>query len=161
MDKPFFVAVAPKAPHVAATPAPWYLTGTFIDALSSPRDPAYNASKELLADHHWLIAQQDIITEKQAQQIDNLFRDRWRSLLSVDDAVVGVMAALDELGVLDNTFMFFTSGAAQCCCPFHRCLVRRVAHNSLPCHHALLRCTDHGYNLGQHRLPSCKLNVCE
>ena len=104
-------------------------TGTFIDALSSPRDPAYNASKELLADHHWLIAQQDIITEQQGQQIDHLFRDRWRALLSVDDAVVGVMSALDELGVLDNTFMFFTS--------------------------------DHGYNLGQHRLPSCKLNVCE
>jgi len=39
------------------------------------------------------------------------------------------MSALDGLGVLDNTFMFFTS--------------------------------DHGYNLGQHRLPSCKLNVCK
>jgi N-acetylglucosamine-6-sulfatase len=38
-----------------------------------------------------------------------LFRDRWRSLLSVDDAVVGVMQALADLSVLDNTFMFFTS----------------------------------------------------
>ena len=27
----------------------WYLTGTFIDTLAAPRDPAYNASKELLA----------------------------------------------------------------------------------------------------------------
>jgi hypothetical protein len=34
---PFFFAVAPKAPHVAATPAPWYLTGTFIDALVRPQ----------------------------------------------------------------------------------------------------------------------------
>ena len=81
---PFFMAVAPKAPHVAAvstatvaspgltqpsfevadptvmmvgcrqTPAPWYLSGTFIDTLEAPRGGAYNASKELLADHHWL-----------------------------------------------------------------------------------------------------------
>jgi hypothetical protein len=125
---PFFLAVAPKAPHVAATPAPWYLQGTFIDALSAPRDPAYNASKEILSQHHWLIAQQDIITQEQGVEIDNLFRDRWRCLLSVDDAVAGVMQALEDLGVLDNTYLFFTS--------------------------------DHGYNLGQHRLPSCKLNVC-
>ena len=49
------------------------------------------------------IAQQDIITESQAEAIDHLFRDRWRALLSVDDAVVGVMDALEELQVLDNT----------------------------------------------------------
>ena len=106
---PFFVAIAPKAPHVAATPAPWYLTGTFIDALAAPRGGAYNASKEQLADHHWLISQQDAITEEQAGEIDHLFRDRWRALLSVDDAVVGVMDALEALGVMDNTYMFFTS----------------------------------------------------
>lgn len=135
--RPFFVAVAPKAPHVAATPAPWYLTGTFIDALSSPRDPAYNASKELLADHHWLIAQQDIITEEQGQQIDHLFRDRWRALLSVDDAVVGVMSALSDLGVLDNTFMFFTSGvgsvsslATTDCMPLPYLTILRACHTS-------------------------------
>lgn len=125
--EPFFLAVAPKAPHVAATPAPWYATGTFIDSLQAPRGGAYNASKELLADHHWLIAQQDIITMEQGAAIDDLFRNRWRTLLSVDDAVAGVIGALDNLNVLDNTYLFFTS--------------------------------DHGYNLGQHRLPSCKLNV--
>ena len=49
------------------------------------------------------IAQQDIITTSQAEAIDHLFRDRWRALLSVDDAVVGVMDALEELQVLQNT----------------------------------------------------------
>ena len=49
------------------------------------------------------IAQQDIITTSQAEAIDHLFRDRWRALLSVDDAVVGVMDALEELQVLENT----------------------------------------------------------
>lgn len=127
LGKPFHVTVAAKAPHVPSTPASWYAKGTFIDALKAPRTPDYNASKEQLKDHHWLIAQQGPITEKQGAQIDELFRNRWRCLLSVDDAVAGMIATLEELDVMNNTYIFITS--------------------------------DHGFNLGQHRLPSCKLNV--
>jgi len=123
--QPFFVAVASKGPHVPATPAPWYATA-FSDRMA-PRTPDYNASSEQLAGHHWLIAQQGPITEKQGQEIDELFRNRWRTLLSIDDAIAGMVDALDEIGALDSTYIFITS--------------------------------DHGYNLGQHRLPSCKLNV--
>ena len=93
----------------------------------APRTPDYNASADALAGHHWLIAQQAAITPAEGAQIDELFRDRWRTLLSVDDAVAGVVGALDELGALDDTYIILTS--------------------------------DHGYNLGNHRLPSCKLNV--
>lgn len=126
-NKPWMVTVAPKACHIAAEPAPWYKRGTYIDALAAPRTPAYNASKEQLADHHHLIANQDIITQEQGALIDELFRDRWRTLLSVDDAVAGVVSAVRSLGAFDSTYFLVTS--------------------------------DHGYNLGQHRLPSCKLNV--
>lgn len=123
--QPFFVAIASKGPHVPATPAPWY-KNAFMEH-SAPRTPDYNASAETLANHHWLIAQQGPITEKQGEVIDELFRNRWRTLLSIDDAIAGVVHALEELQVLDSTYIFITS--------------------------------DHGYNLGQHRLPSCKLNV--
>ena len=41
------VTVAPKAPHVPATPAPWY--ATLFSDLKAPRTPNYNASKEELA----------------------------------------------------------------------------------------------------------------
>jgi len=126
-DKPWMLTVASKACHVAAQPAPWYEKGTYIDALAAPRTRAYNASKEELADHHWLIAQQDIITEEQGAEIDELFRDRWRTLLSVDDAIEAVYNTIKDLGQTEKTYWLITS--------------------------------DHGYNLGQHRLPSCKLNV--
>eukprot|EP00947_MAST-08B_sp_MAST-8B-sp1_P002915 g2915.t1 len=125
--KPFMVTVASKGPHVPSTPAPWYAEGTFIDSKVAPRDPSYNASAETLADHHWLIAQQSPITDEQGATIDELFRNRWRTLLSIDDAIEGVVNTIDELGLTDSTYFFVTS--------------------------------DHGYNLGQHRLPSCKLNV--
>jgi len=127
LGKPFHVTVASKGPHVPSTPAPWYSEGTFIDPLKAPRTPDYNASAELLADHHWLIAQQGIITDDEGATIDELFRNRWRTLLSIDDAIVGVHKTIEDLGLIDNTYFFVTS--------------------------------DHGYNLGQHRLPSCKLNV--
>jgi len=127
LGKPFMVTVASKGPHVPSTPAPWYRTGTFIDALEAPRTPDYNASKEQLKNHHWLISQQGPITQKEGGAIDDLFRNRWRTLLSVDDAVHAYVNLLDELKLTDSTYMFITS--------------------------------DHGYNLGQHRLPSCKLNV--
>jgi N-acetylglucosamine-6-sulfatase len=124
-NEPFFVAVASKGPHVPATPAPWYATA-FSDR-SAPRTPDYNASKEQLSGHHALIANQEPITEEQGQQIDELFRNRWRTLLSIDDAIEGMVQELSAAGVLERTYFLITS--------------------------------DHGFNLGQHRLPSCKLNV--
>lgn len=123
--QPFFVAVASKGPHVPATPAPWY-ANRFSD-LSAPRTPDYNASAEQLSGHHALIAKQDVITEAQGRTIDELFRNRWRTLLSIDDAIAGMVHTLEDTGVLNHTYIIITS--------------------------------DHGYNLGQHRLPSCKLNV--
>jgi len=123
--QPFFLAVASKGPHIPATPAPWH-TGAFSDK-AAPRTPDYNASAEQLAGHHWLIAQQDPITEEQGHQIDDLFRNRWRTLLSIDDAIAGVVDTLESVGAMSSTYFVITS--------------------------------DHGFNLGQHRLPSCKLNV--
>ena len=127
LGKPFMVMVAPKAPHVPATPAPWYAT-LFADK-RAPRTPNYNASSAELADHHWLVAQQDIITLPQAEAIDELFRNRWRTLVSVDDAIAAMVETITDLGLIDSTYFFSTS--------------------------------DHGYQLGQMRLPSCKLNVYE
>eukprot|EP01048_Picozoa_sp_COSAG05_P041844 COSAG05_NODE_22252_length_266_cov_0.610778_2_plen_51_part_01 len=35
-------------------------------------------------------------------QVDMQFRKRWKSLLSVDDAIAGVATTLDELGLWDT-----------------------------------------------------------
>lgn len=125
VNEPFFVAVASKGPHVPATPAPWYSSA--FSGHAAPRTPDYNASAEQLAGHHALIANQEPITEKQGDTIDELFRNRWRTLLSIDDAIEGMVQTLQDIGVSERTYFLITS--------------------------------DHGYNLGQHRLPSCKLNV--
>ncbi len=50
-------------------------------------------------------------------------RNRWRTLLSVDDLVEGVVGALQEANVLDHTYVLYSSdhvSAAMvglgCCC---------------------------------------------
>jgi len=41
------------------------------------------------ADHHWVVAQQPPLSHGQVSEIDGLFRNRWRTLLSHDDLIAG------------------------------------------------------------------------
>ena len=53
--------------------------------------------------------------EKAIADEDMLMRDRWGTLFSIDDMVVGVAAVIKELGIADRTYMLFTSGALRTC----------------------------------------------
>jgi len=105
LGKPWMVTVGNRAPHAPFEPAPWYREGSgpasaWIDNLTAPRTPDYNAS---CPDFHWLVAHQAPITTAQAAQTDNVFRNRWRALLSVDDGVAGLSRVVSELGLDDHT----------------------------------------------------------
>ena len=60
---PFVLVMAPKAPHYAATPAPWYERGTWVDNVSAPRTESYGVDPHVLKDHHGLIAGQGPLRE--------------------------------------------------------------------------------------------------
>ena len=122
--KPFFAYVAPHAPHVPATPAPWYMSE--FSGLKAPRTPNYNFSA---LDHHYVIRSQPPLNATVEQEVDELFENRWRTLLSVDDIMRAVVPLLEQHGELNNTYFLQTS--------------------------------DHGFQLGQFRLPSCKLQPYE
>ena len=49
------------------------------------------------------------MTAEQADKADALYRSRLGSLLAVDDTVAEIIGTLGSLGVLDNTFVAFTS----------------------------------------------------
>lgn len=110
--KPFFAYVSVKAPHLQdgegfpkAIPAPWYSNST-IPEQKAPRTPNYNLS---CPDHHWLVRNQPILTDQQGEEVDKLYRSRLKSLLSVDDLVEETIQTLDDLDILDNTYVIFTS----------------------------------------------------
>lgn len=103
--KPFLVVAATRAPHGPQTPAPWY-----ADALPEARNlrtPAWNYSGREGGHVPW-VADLPPLSTGEAVTMDKEFRDRWRSLLSVDDLVVGVVQALEGVGLLNRTYVIHT-----------------------------------------------------
>ncbi|XP_006096924.1 N-acetylglucosamine-6-sulfatase [Myotis lucifugus] len=72
-----------------------------------------NYSVDYLTDvlnKHWLIRQAKTpMTNSSIQFLDNAFRKRWQTLLSVDDLVEKLVKRLEFIGELDNTYIFYTS----------------------------------------------------
>jgi N-acetylglucosamine-6-sulfatase len=109
-DKPFFAYVAPKAAHEPFDPAPWY-HDHWDPAWPAhePRPVNWNASFASRADHHGNIATEPLITEEAAKVITGVFKNRWRTLMSVDDLIAALFAECESLGILDNTYIFYSS----------------------------------------------------
>ncbi|KAM4676700.1 N-acetylglucosamine-6-sulfatase [Discoglossus pictus] len=103
--EPFFMMIATPAPHSPWTAAPQY-ENKFLD-VNAPRTSNFNVHGK---DKHWLIRQAKTpMTNTSMQFLDNAFRKRWQTLLSVDDLVEKLLKELSARGELDNTYIFFTS----------------------------------------------------
>ena len=102
--KPFFVYIGPHAPHYPATPAPWY--EDMFPIIHPPLTPNYNYTAK---DHHFLLRKQKPLNDYEAELITDLFRDRWRTLLSVDDLLMDVVKVITDYSALDNTYFVWTS----------------------------------------------------
>ena len=104
--RPFFALVSSHAPHGPATPAPWYADLYSGDDVIAPRTAAYNVSAP---DKHWVVATQPFITEDyQKKHLDAFYKNRMRSLRSVDDIVAALHAEVAAFGQLGNTYFIFT-----------------------------------------------------
>ena len=102
---PFFLYIAPKAPHGPATPAPKY-ANAFPDA-KAPRPPSYNEPD--VSDKPQWVRQLPSLNDKQQAQIDQAYRRRIQTLQSVDDLVENVVNTLRATGRLDATYIVFSS----------------------------------------------------
>jgi len=72
----------------------------------APRTLSFNAHAPC---HHFAVACQPDINFIETILIDNLARARLQTLLTVDDILRGVTALLTDRGVIDSTFIIFTS----------------------------------------------------
>uniref|UniRef100_A0A8B9LRC0 N-acetylglucosamine-6-sulfatase n=1 Tax=Astyanax mexicanus TaxID=7994 RepID=A0A8B9LRC0_ASTMX len=103
--RPFFMMVSTPAPHSPWTAAPQY-EGQFTK-VKAPRDPNFNVHGK---DKHWLVRQAKTpMANSSVEYLDNAYRRRWRTLLSVDDLVEKVVKKLEVRGELENTYIIFTS----------------------------------------------------
>ena len=88
-DRPFFALIAPPACHSPFTPAPQY-SEAFPDR-QAPRWPSFNV-RPTPGEKHWLVNQgpaNGSLPDDVIDRVDLTFRERWRTLLSVDDLVSG------------------------------------------------------------------------
>ncbi|XP_031602255.1 N-acetylglucosamine-6-sulfatase [Oreochromis aureus] len=103
--QPFFMMVSTPAPHSPWTAAPQYQNS--FNNTKAPRDPNFNIHGK---DKHWLIRQAKTpMSNSSIQFLDDAFRGRWQTLLSVDDLVEKIVKRLEVRGELNNTYIFFTS----------------------------------------------------
>ena len=102
---PFFAYVAPVAPHLPATPAPRHEHA--YDGIDGPHLRSFNERR--VSDKPSWIRQLPRLTASQIATIDARHERRVESLQAVDDLVKDVIDALNDAGVMDNTYVFFTS----------------------------------------------------
>lgn len=104
---PFMMVLSPPACHAPFTPAPQYKE-RFKDR-AAPRTPAFNRNKDDPKKHWLMETQPRTMSNETIELVDEVFRNRWRTLLSVDDLIEKVHQALDMNSLLDNTYIILTS----------------------------------------------------
>ena len=104
-DKPFFIYLAPYAPHAPAIPAPRH--ENMFKNLKVPHGSSFNESD--VSDKPNWVRTLPLLTSAQIADMDKLYRKRRQSLLAVDEMVENIVNTLQAKGELENTYIFFTS----------------------------------------------------
>ncbi len=103
-NQPFFLYLAPYAPHSPSIPSPRH-QGMFAGE-SAPRTPAFN-ERNIQDKPDWV--QSSRLSNERIGRIDSGFRQRLESLMAVDEMIDVVVQRLDERGALANTYLLFLS----------------------------------------------------
>ncbi|PYQ18293.1 MAG: hypothetical protein DMF81_25350, partial [Acidobacteria bacterium] len=103
--RPFFLYLAPHAPHQPDRPAPRHDLA-FAD-LRAPRPPSFD-EEDVSTKPGWVRAQPRFSPEV-ADRIDDLYRRRLRTLLAVDEMIERLLQAVAAQDELDSTYVFLTS----------------------------------------------------
>ncbi|KAJ3531101.1 hypothetical protein NM208_g9030 [Fusarium decemcellulare] len=132
-DKPFFLAIAPVAPHsnidvnrgggapLMTIPIPAERHSHLFEGIRVPRTSNFNPDSP--SGVSW-IRQLPQLNESRVSYLDDYYRARLQALQGVDEIVEQVVKQLDDAGLLDDTYIIYSS--------------------------------DNGFHLGQHRLPPGK-----
>lgn len=103
--EPLFLYVATYAPHSPSTWAPRH-DGQFEDA-PLPRPTSFDEPD--VSDKPAIVRNLPPMTRPQIEAMEFHYRSRLRSLQAVDDLVETVVATLEAQGLLDNTYIIYTS----------------------------------------------------
>jgi N-acetylglucosamine-6-sulfatase len=102
---PFFVVVGTKAPHAPPEVAARH-QNSFVD---TPLPDTPNFDEPDVSDKPEWVRSNTRLSQTEIDDMRNLYRERLRSMLSVEDLLEQTIGTLQETGELDNTYIFFTS----------------------------------------------------
>jgi N-acetylglucosamine-6-sulfatase len=103
---PFFMYLAPTTPHSPLVPAPRH-ENEYPDA-KAPRPSSFD-EPDVGDKPAWMRDLPRLGSADAATTINEVYVNRLRMLLSLDEMVAGLMEELEATGELDNTYIFFTS----------------------------------------------------
>ena len=102
--RPFFMYLAPNAPHAPAYVAERH-EGMFSDR-PLPRPPSFN--EEDVTDKPGVVRRPEL-GHNEVEELGQLYRKRLAAMQSVDDMIEILVRALQDTGQLDSTYIMFTS----------------------------------------------------
>ncbi|KAI3328131.1 arylsulfatase [Xylariaceae sp. AK1471] len=124
--KPFYLTIAPSAPHIEPTalPVPQVRHQNFAEGLQIPRQGNWNPSDKFQRGKPSWLKNLSRMNQSVIDVADAHYRARLAVLQGVDEIVEDVIKKLRDKGILDNTYIIYT--------------------------------TDNGYHLGNHRAAAGK-----
>ncbi|RYP92649.1 hypothetical protein DL770_001231 [Monosporascus sp. CRB-9-2] len=130
-DQPFFLAIAPFAPHVgfqekrpSHRPVPQQRHSQLFPEAKAPRTPNFNPGDDHQRYRGGWVKNLARMNESAVGYADFVYRSRAQSLAGVDEIIEDVVDLLQRERAIDNTYIIYTS--------------------------------DNGYHIGQHRAPAGK-----
>lgn len=103
--EPFFLYLAPTAPHLPAIPAPRHQD--MFEDVQVPRPPSFN-EEDLSDKPTWLLGR-PLMSDERIAQLDETYRKQAQMLLAVDEMIASLLDTLRQTGELDSTYIVFTS----------------------------------------------------
>ncbi|KAH6989075.1 arylsulfatase [Ilyonectria sp. MPI-CAGE-AT-0026] len=112
-DKPFYLTIAPVSPHLqiggGGLPVPLARHANAHPGLEAPKDKNFNPAQNYTDGKPSWLKHLDHLNETQIARIDLHYRRRIQALMGVDEIVHDVVEFLETKGVLDNTYIIFSS----------------------------------------------------
>jgi N-acetylglucosamine-6-sulfatase len=104
-NQSFFIYAATYAPHRPSVPAPRH--ADLFEEIQLPASPSIN--EQDISDKSRFFARNPSLNDAELEDLRQQYRLRIQSLQAVDEMVAKIYTTLEERGLLDNTYIFFTS----------------------------------------------------
>lgn len=104
-NKPFFMYIAPFAPHSPSKPAKRH--AHMFSNISAPRFESFNPGDDVQSQKPSWLKTIPKLSAEQVADIDELYRNRLRTLQAVDEMLEDITLLLAHEGIEDDTYLFY------------------------------------------------------